>query len=121
EGYTISGSDQQVTPLTDELTAEGATIFEGHASDHIGVADLVVVSSAIPADNPELQAARERGIPVLKRAEMLGRLMKGRYGIAVAGTHGKTTTTAMIAFILERAGLDPTFLVGGELIDLETN
>ncbi|MFQ6058905.1 MAG: UDP-N-acetylmuramate--L-alanine ligase [Anaerolineae bacterium] len=120
-GHRVSGSDLKLSALTDKLAALGATVYEGHRSEQVAGAELVVISSAVPLDNPEVVEARRRGIPVLKRAEMLGRLMAEKYSIAVAGTHGKTTTSAMIALILERAGLDPTVLVGGELMDLGTN
>jgi UDP-N-acetylmuramate--alanine ligase len=121
EGYRVSGSDLQSSPLTANLEALGASIYQGHAAGNLGPADLVVMSSAIPPDNPEVGAARQRGIPVIKRDQMLGRMMEGRYGVAVAGTHGKTTTTAMIAWLLTQAGLDPTFIVGGVVENLGTN
>jgi UDP-N-acetylmuramate--alanine ligase len=120
-GYQISGSDLRETPITLALEKEGITFYKGHLQSQIQNADLVVVSSAIPADNPEVLAARAKKIPVFQRAEMLGFLMKERFGIAVAGTHGKTTTTSMIALILEKAGLDPTVVIGGELNDFGTN
>lgn len=100
QGYVVSGSDRRLNALTAALQREGVTVFEGHVAGHVGDAELVIVSSAIPADNPEVQAARQRGIPVLKRADILGELMLGHTGVAVAGTHGKTTTTAMIVHIL---------------------
>jgi UDP-N-acetylmuramate--alanine ligase len=121
EGYRVSGSDLQSSPLTANLEALGASIYKGHAVDNVGPADLVIMSSAIRLDNPEVVAARQRGIPVIKRDQMLGRMMAGRYGIAVAGTHGKTTTTALIAWLLTQAGLDPTFIVGGVVENLGTN
>ena len=121
EGYRVSGSDLQSSPLTANLEALGASIHKGHAADNVGPADLVIMSSAIQPDNPEVVAARQRGIPVIKRDQMLGRMMAGRYGIAVAGTHGKTTTTALIAWLLTQAGLDPTFIVGGVVENLGTN
>ncbi len=121
EGYPVSGSDLRLSPLTEGLVAKGAVIHRGHAADNVVGAHLVVVSSAIPPDNPEVVAARRRGQSVMKRAEILGRMMAGRYGIAVAGTHGKTTTTAMIAFILVEAGYDPSFIVGGVVQNLGTN
>jgi UDP-N-acetylmuramate--alanine ligase len=121
EGYRVSGSDLQLSPLTANLEALGASIYKGHAAGNVGPADLVIMSSAIRPDNPEVVAARQRGVPVIKRDQMLGRMMEGRYGIAVAGTHGKTTTTAMIAWLLTRAGMDPTFIVGGVLENLGTN
>ncbi|MBC7261717.1 MAG: UDP-N-acetylmuramate--L-alanine ligase, partial [Chloroflexi bacterium] len=121
DGYRISGSDMQQTALTAELATLGMEIYYGHRPEHVAGADLVVVSSAVPEGNVELVAAREAGIPVVKRAELLGEMMAGRFGIAVAGTHGKTTTTAFISFLLTRMGLDPTFIVGGILEDLGTN
>jgi UDP-N-acetylmuramate--alanine ligase len=99
----------------------GIRVYEGHRAENIDDADLVVTTSAAAADNPEIQEAHRRSIPVLKRAEMVAHLMQGRTSIAVAGTHGKTTTTALITYMLVRAGLSPTFLVGGEMRDLETN
>ncbi len=120
-GWRVSGSDQQLSPLAQALAAQGARVDAGHAAAHVDGADLVVISSAVPADNVEVQAARARGVPVLKRADFLGELMTDRAGVAVAGTHGKTTTTGLIAFMLDRAGLDPTFIVGGVLVDYGTN
>lgn len=121
EGYRVSGSDLRVSPLTEALVNLGGTVYEGHAAKNIASADLVVVSSAVPPHNPEVVAAQESGIPVVGRAQILGQLMEGRYGVAVAGTHGKTTTSAMIALILERAGLDPTIIVGGIIPELGSN
>jgi UDP-N-acetylmuramate--alanine ligase len=121
EGYRVSGSDLKLSPITDALADMGATIHQGHRAENVGHADLVIVSSAIPADNPEVAAARAKGIPVVKRDWMLGRMMEGRFGIAVAGSHGKTTITAMIALLLTEVGLDPTFIVGGILENLGTN
>jgi UDP-N-acetylmuramate--alanine ligase len=121
QGYQVSGSDLQSSPLTANLEALGASIYKGHAAGNVGPAELVIMSSAIRPDNPEVVAARQRGIPVIKRDQMLGRMMEGRYGIAVAGTHGKTTTTALIAWTLTQAGLDPTFIVGGVVENLGTN
>lgn len=121
EGYRVSGSDLRVSPLTEALVGLGGTVYEGHAAKNIAGADLVVVSSAVPPHNPEVLAAQESGIPVVGRAQILGQLMEGRYGVAVAGTHGKTTTSAMIALILKRAGLDPTIIVGGVIPELGSN
>ncbi len=121
EGYRVSGSDLKLSPITAALADLGAVVYQGHRAENVGQADLVIVSSAIPADNPEAAAARERGIPVVKRDWMLGRMMQGRFGIAVAGSHGKTTITALIALCLTEAGLDPTFIVGGILENLGTN
>jgi len=121
EGYRVSGSDLRVSPLTEALVGLGGTVYEGHAAKNIAGANLVVVSSAVPPHNPEVLAAQESGVPVVGRAQILGQLMEGRYGVAVAGTHGKTTTSAMIALILERAGLDPTIIVGGVIPELGSN
>jgi len=120
-GYVVSGSDLRASRITQELNALGIRTFEGHAREQVGDADLVVISSAVPEENPEVQAAQERGIPVVKRQNLLGRMMAGSYGIAVAGTHGKTTTTAMISVMLARLGLDPTYIVGGIVTDLGGN
>ncbi|MFB3853328.1 MAG: UDP-N-acetylmuramate--L-alanine ligase [Vicinamibacterales bacterium] len=114
-GHIVSGSDLHKTEVTDRLLRHGITVFEGHSAGNVGGADVVVRSSAVPCDNPELLEAERRGIPVIARAEMLAELMRLRYGIAVAGSHGKTTTTSMIAFVLESAGLDPTAVIGGRL------
>lgn len=120
-GFTVSGSDQQANDVTAALQADGATIYQGHDAANITGAELVVISSAIPENNPELQAAREADLPVMKRSEFLGHLMADRIGIAVAGTHGKTTTTGMLAHILLEADLDPTVIVGGILPSLGSN
>ena len=121
EGQRVSGSDLKLSPITDGLVTLGAKVYEGHRAENVGDADLVIVSSAIPAGNREAAAAREKGVPVVKRDWMLGRMMEGRFGIAVAGSHGKTTITAMIALVLTEAGLDPSFIVGGILENLGTN
>jgi UDP-N-acetylmuramate--alanine ligase len=121
QGYTVSGSDLQDSPTRERLARLGATVHIGHAAANLGSADLVIVSSAVPEDNPEVEEAHRRGIPVTKRAEWLGQMMAGKRGVAVAGTHGKTTTTAMIALILRDAGLSPTFIVGGDIPQLGTN
>ncbi|WP_340615446.1 UDP-N-acetylmuramate--L-alanine ligase [Xenorhabdus entomophaga] len=113
EGYQISGSDLAPNPVTQQLIALGVTIYFNHRPENVRDASVVVASTAIPADNPEIIAAREARIPVIRRAEMLAELMRYRHGIAIAGTHGKTTTTAMIAGIYAQAGLDPTFVNGG--------
>jgi UDP-N-acetylmuramate--alanine ligase len=120
-GFVVSGSDVKLNEVTAVLQNEGATIYEGHHAQQIAGADALVVSSAVPADNPEVMAARRAGIPVLKRADFLGQLMAGSIGIAVAGTHGKTTTTGMIAQILLTAELDPTVIVGGVIPALGGN
>lgn len=113
EGYQISGSDLAPNAVTQQLTELGATIHFGHSPENVKDASVVVVSTAIPADNPEVVAAREARIPVIRRAEMLAELMRFRHGIAIAGTHGKTTTTALVSSIYAEAGLDPTFVNGG--------
>lgn len=118
-GEVVSGSDLQATPITENLAALGATVYQGHQAVHVHGADRVVISSAVPADNPEVQEARRLGLPVLKAAELLGWLMRDKMGLCVAGTHGKTTTTAMLALTLREVGLDPSFVVGGVLRGLE--
>ena len=120
-GYTVSGSDMQDSALAQALQKAGARVFIGHAAENIAGADQVVRSSAIPDDNVEVQQAYLSGIPVLKRADFLGQLMEERYCIAVAGTHGKTTTSAMIAWMLYTLGQDPSFIVGGVINKLMTN
>jgi UDP-N-acetylmuramate--alanine ligase len=120
-GYAVSGSDARRSEITDRLAALGVAIAIGHAAENIGDADVVVVSSAIAAENPEIQAARARKVPVIARAEMLAELMRLRFSIAVAGAHGKTTTTSMVALMLERGGLDPTAVIGGRLSAFGSN
>ena len=114
-GYTISGSDLKLTPTTERLANLGATIYEGHAAKNVAGAKALVVSSAVDESNPEVQEARRLQIPVIPRGELLAELMRLKYGIAVAGSHGKTTTTSMIATILSHAGMDPTVVVGGKV------
>ncbi len=114
-GYKVSGSDQREGEVTRRLARLGAFISIGHSAEHIAGRDAVVISSAVKADNPEVQAARAQRIPVVPRAEMLAEIMRFHYGIAVAGTHGKTTTTSLVASVLAEAGLDPTFVIGGRL------
>jgi UDP-N-acetylmuramate--alanine ligase len=120
-GYLVSGSDQQMGPLARNLQDLGITVQIGHRAENITGADLVVQSSAVSADNPEIEAAHAAGIPVLKRSEFLGRLMHGKNSIAVAGTHGKTTTTSMIVWMLTQLKLDPSFIVGGVIKGMESN
>jgi len=114
-GYTISGSDLKLTPITERLASLGALIFEGHAAANVAGARALVVSSAVDEQNPEVQEARRLQIPVIPRGELLAELMRLKYGIAIAGSHGKTTTTSMTATILNHAGLDPTVMVGGRV------
>lgn len=121
QGARVSGSDLVLSPVAEALARDGARVFVGHRAENVVGADLVVVSSAVPASNVEIQAARAAGIPVLKRPEFLGRMMDGYVGVTVAGTHGKTTTTGMISSIFLQAGYDPTFVVGGVIVGLETN
>ncbi|HEX2446220.1 MAG TPA: UDP-N-acetylmuramate--L-alanine ligase [Vicinamibacterales bacterium] len=120
-GYIVSGSDLKRSDVTARLERLGVRIEEGHDARHIGETDVVVISSAVGPTNPEVVEARRRNIAVIPRAEMLAELMRLRYGIAVAGAHGKTTTTSMIALVLERAGLDPTAVIGGRLSAFGSN
>jgi UDP-N-acetylmuramate--alanine ligase len=120
-GYSVSGTDVKFTGVTERLRSLGARVAEGHAAENLRDADVVVVSSAVAADNPEIVAAHSRRIPVVRRAEMLAELMRFRYGIAIAGTHGKTTTTSLIASVLAEAGVDPTFVIGGRLASANAN
>jgi len=120
-GHTVSGSDIHLSPQTEQLQALGVTVNEGHNARHVGDAELVVYTSAAREDNPEIAEARRLGIQTLKRAQMIARLMTGKKVIAVAGSHGKSTTTALIACMLSRHGLSPTFMIGADSIDLGTN
>jgi UDP-N-acetylmuramate--alanine ligase len=120
-GYRISGSDLRSSTVTQRLAALGATTFEGHAAANVAGADVVVTSSAIPVDNPEVAEARRLHVPVIQRAEMLAELMRLKYGIAIAGMHGKTTTTSMVAAVLAAGGLDPTVVVGGRVDAMGSN
>ena len=120
-GYTVSGSDRAESPIIRDLQSAGAVIHLGHQPEYVCGADLVVRSSAIPDDNPEVAAARLLGIPVLKRSDFVGNLMEGKTCIAIAGTHGKTTTASMIAWSLYAQGQDPSFIVGGILANLSVN
>src|SRR5215204_6443513 len=120
-GYEVSGSDEKRSEITARLQALGVRVAAGHSAGNLGTVDVVVTSSAIGGDNAEVVAARARHIPVIPRAEMLAELMRLRYGIAIAGAHGKTTTTSMVALVLERAGLDPTAVIGGRLSAFGSN
>src|SRR5271166_204450 len=120
-GYKVSGSDLKASAITDRLAAMGATTFEGHRADNLAGAEVVVTSSAIARDNPEVAAAHASHIPVIPRAEMLAELMRLKYGIAIAGMHGKTTTTSMVAAILAAGGLDPTVVIGGRVDAMGSN
>jgi UDP-N-acetylmuramate--alanine ligase len=120
-GYSVTGSDLRLSEITDRLASLGVGISVGHDARNLGDADVVVVSSAVHQDNPEVTAARSRHVPVIPRAEMLAELMRLRAGIAIAGAHGKTTTTSMVALMLERAGLDPTAVIGGRLSAFGSN
>ena len=121
QGYQVSGSDMADNSVTQRLKTLGATVFRGHVDSNVTGSDVVVVSTAIKPDNEELLAARTHRIPVVPRAEMLAELMRFRHGIAVAGTHGKTTTTSLTASILAEGNLDPTFVIGGLLNSAGTN
>src|SRR5947199_9403501 len=120
-GFKISGSDLKPSAVTERLASLGATVFEEHRPENVGDAEVVVASSAVAHDNPELAEARTLHIPVIQRAEMLAELMRLKYGIAVAGMHGKTTTTSMVAAVLAASGLDPTVVVGGRVDAMGSN
>jgi UDP-N-acetylmuramate--alanine ligase len=120
-GYQVQGSDLKPNAVTQRLAKLGAQIKIGHAAENIGKADVLVVSTAVQADNPEVVEAKSRRLPIVQRAVMLGELMRFRYAVAVAGTHGKTTTTSMVASILAEGGLDPTFVIGGRLKSADSN
>ena len=120
-GYTVSGSDLKVSDITRRLETLGGSIFEGHAENHIKGADVVVVSSAVYSDNPELIAARQTSTPVIPRAEMLAELMRLKYSVAIAGAHGKTSTTSMVAAVLDTGDFDPTVVIGGRLKSIGSN
>src|ERR1017187_7253470 len=120
-GMKVSGSDLRRVPVTDRLAQLGATIYEGHDAGNVARATVVVTSSAVGAANPEVVEAHARKIPVIQRAEMLAELMRLKYGIAIAGMHGKTTTTSMVASVLAAGGLDPTVIVGGRVDALGSN
>ncbi|MCD1258200.1 UDP-N-acetylmuramate--L-alanine ligase [Paenibacillus athensensis] len=120
-GYRISGSDLAQQELTEKLRAKGARVFIGHEAQNVSGADLVVYSTALSKDNVEMQAAEELNIPIIHRSQMLARLMNERKGIAVAGAHGKTTTSSMIALVMETTGMDPTYIIGGEIMNVGSN
>ena len=120
-GYEISGSDLGSTEITQRLDGMGATIHQGHNASHIGNADVVVTSTAVRPDNPEVLSAHQRNIPVIPRAEMLAELLKMKFSIAVSGSHGKTTTTSIVATLLAHGGLDPTMVIGGKLANIGSN
>ncbi len=120
-GYTVSGSDIAASDVTERLAALGGKVHVGHTPEHVDGADVVVTSSAIGSDNPEVKAALDAGIPVIPRAEMLAELMRLKYSIAVAGAHGKTSTTSILASLLAEGGLDPTVVIGGKLKQINTN
>jgi UDP-N-acetylmuramate--alanine ligase len=120
-GYTITGSDLRPSETTQRLESLGIKVKYGHSAENVKDADVVVISSAVKDKNPEVTGARERRIPVIRRSEMLGELMRMRYGIGIAGTHGKTTTTSMVGEILSEGGLDPTIVVGGRVVNLGTH
>ncbi len=120
-GYKVSGSDIESSKITSRLADKGAIIFKGHNENNVENADLVVISSAIHESNPEIKGAKNRKITMIKRAEMLARVMDNKYGIAVAGTHGKSTTASMISLLLEKGGFDPTVVVGGEQNNFKSN
>src|SRR3954468_21719099 len=120
-GYGVSGTDLKESDTTKRLTQLGARVCYGHDAAHLGDTDVVVISSAVKSTNPEVAGARARGIPVIPRAEMLAELMRMKYGIAFAGSHGKTTTTSLVATVLHAAGLDPTAVIGGKLPSLGSN
>ncbi len=120
-GFTVSGSDRRISAITDRLQTLGATIYQGHRAAQVEGADVVVISSAIDNTNREVQEAREQKIPIIRRAEMLAELMRMKYGVAVAGTHGKTTTSSMIGHVMQEGELDPTLIIGGQLRSLSSN
>ncbi|HKQ58400.1 MAG TPA: UDP-N-acetylmuramate--L-alanine ligase, partial [Candidatus Eisenbacteria bacterium] len=120
-GYPVSGSDLKASDVTERIVRQGGRVFVGHAASNVEGAQVVVYSTAVPEDNPELRAARASQVPVIARAEMLAELMRMKYGVAVGGAHGKTTTTSLVAAVLGRGGLDPTIVVGGRLRALGAN
>jgi len=121
QGYKVTGSDLKLSVVTEQLKNMGAIIYEGHNASYLGDAEVVVYSSAVDKENPEVREGVRRGLPVIKRSEMLGELMRMKFGIGIAGTHGKTTTTSMIGHVLTVAGFDPTLIVGGRVKSFEAN
>lgn len=121
QGFTITGSDMNSTAMTNTLATDGAIIYRGHDAAYVGEAELVVMSSAVPLDHIEVLTALSQGIPVYKRKDIMETMMRGHYNIAVAGTHGKTTTTSMIVYLLQQAGKDPSFIVGGTMGNTDKN
>jgi UDP-N-acetylmuramate--alanine ligase len=119
--YAVTGSDVSLTDITQRLVSLGAAIFSGHQASHLGDADVVVTSTAVRDDNPEVLEAHRRGIPVIPRAEMLAELLKMKFSVAVSGSHGKTTTTSMVSTVLAHGGLDPTMVIGGKLASIGSN
>ncbi|MGD8285684.1 MAG: Mur ligase domain-containing protein, partial [Desulfobacterales bacterium] len=120
-GYKVSGSDLKSSDITDRLKSLGGVVYDGHSEKQISGADVIVVSSAISEDNPEVVAAQESSVPVIPRAEMLAELMRLKYSIAIAGAHGKTTTTSIVASVLAEGHLDPTVVIGGKLKSIGSN
>jgi len=120
-GYVITGSDLSPSDITQRLALLGAGIFQGHEASHIGEVDVVVISTAVKADNPEVLEAHRRNIPIIPRAEMLAELLKMKFSVAVSGSHGKTTTTSMISTVLAHGGFDPTMVIGGKLASIGSN
>lgn len=120
-GYTVTGSDVAAQELTDKLIAKGAKIYIGHTAEQVKGADLVVYSTALSSDNVEWVEAERLKIPILHRSQMLARLLNERKGVAVAGAHGKTTTSSMIALVMEECDVDPTYIIGGEIMNVGTN
>lgn len=118
QGFIVSGSDKSLSEVTDRLQKIGITVYEGHSAENLKDADVLVYSSAVSLDNPEIKAAAARKIPIIKRSEMLAETMRMKYGIGIAGTHGKTTTTSMVGLTLTEGGIDPTIIVGGKLSSL---
>jgi UDP-N-acetylmuramate--alanine ligase len=120
QGYRITGSDLVMTEVTDHLSSIGVKVFEGHDESNVNDADCLVISSAVHDDNPEVLVAKANKIPIIRRAEMLGELMRMKFGVGVAGTHGKTTTTSILGHLLVEGGVDPTVMVGGRVVSFDT-